>query len=89
MLSYSFFPEPILSDCLWLCRFGKSCSLLPGKLIVCLIIQHYILHSSDFKRNCLVSFLLSANRIRLWNKGVDSESFHPRFRTEEMRLKLR
>ncbi|CAA0836307.1 Sulfoquinovosyl transferase SQD2 [Striga hermonthica] len=30
----------------------------------------------------------AANRIRLWNKGVDSESFHPRFRSREMRLRL-
>ncbi|KAL3536494.1 hypothetical protein ACH5RR_004955 [Cinchona calisaya] len=30
----------------------------------------------------------AANRIRLWNKGVDSESFHPRYRNDEMRLKL-
>ncbi|CAH9068215.1 unnamed protein product [Cuscuta europaea] len=30
----------------------------------------------------------AANRIRLWNKGVDSERFHPRFRSQEMRLRL-
>nr|GMD01481.1 sulfoquinovosyl transferase SQD2-like [Ipomoea batatas] len=30
----------------------------------------------------------AANRIRLWNKGVDSESFNPRFRSHEMRLRL-
>ncbi|KAI4338895.1 hypothetical protein MLD38_023902 [Melastoma candidum] len=30
----------------------------------------------------------SANTIRLWNKGVDSESFHPRFRSAEMRYRL-
>ncbi|EYU26645.1 hypothetical protein MIMGU_mgv1a004620mg [Erythranthe guttata] len=30
----------------------------------------------------------TANRIRLWTKGVDSESFHPRFRSHEMRLRL-
>jgi sulfoquinovosyltransferase len=30
----------------------------------------------------------AANKIRLWNKGVDSESFHPRFRSYEMRLRL-
>ncbi|KAL0344479.1 UNVERIFIED_CONTAM: Sulfoquinovosyl transferase SQD2 [Sesamum radiatum] len=30
----------------------------------------------------------AANRIRLWNKGVDSESFHPRFCSHEMRLRL-
>ncbi|VAH71993.1 unnamed protein product [Triticum turgidum subsp. durum] len=28
------------------------------------------------------------NRIRLWNKGVDSASFHPRFRSHEMRVRL-
>ncbi|XP_010256624.1 PREDICTED: sulfoquinovosyl transferase SQD2 [Nelumbo nucifera] len=30
----------------------------------------------------------AANKIRLWNKGVDSESFHPRFCNHEMRLRL-
>uniref|UniRef100_A0A0E0AEU8 Glycosyltransferase subfamily 4-like N-terminal domain-containing protein n=1 Tax=Oryza glumipatula TaxID=40148 RepID=A0A0E0AEU8_9ORYZ len=30
----------------------------------------------------------AANKIRLWNKGVDSESFHPRFRNDEMRARL-
>ncbi|KAE9611035.1 hypothetical protein Lal_00015852 [Lupinus albus] len=30
----------------------------------------------------------AANQIRLWNKGVDSESFHPRFKSHEMRLRL-
>uniref|UniRef100_M1ARR1 Glycosyltransferase n=3 Tax=Solanum tuberosum TaxID=4113 RepID=M1ARR1_SOLTU len=30
----------------------------------------------------------AANKIRLWNKGVDSESFHPRYRSHEMRLRL-
>jgi sulfoquinovosyltransferase len=32
--------------------------------------------------------VLSSSRIRLWNKGVDSDSFHPRFRSHEMRVKL-
>ncbi|KAK4365580.1 hypothetical protein RND71_013460 [Anisodus tanguticus] len=31
----------------------------------------------------------AANKILLWNKGVDSESFHPRYRSHEMRLRLR
>lgn len=30
----------------------------------------------------------TANKIRLWNKGVDSESFNPRFRSQEMRYRL-
>ncbi|XP_047332516.1 sulfoquinovosyl transferase SQD2-like [Impatiens glandulifera] len=29
-----------------------------------------------------------ADKIRLWNKGVDSDSFHPRFYSHEMRLRL-
>ncbi|KAJ4756952.1 D-inositol 3-phosphate glycosyltransferase [Rhynchospora pubera] len=32
--------------------------------------------------------VLSSSKIRLWNKGVDSDSFHPRFRSHEMRVKL-
>ncbi|KAH9672805.1 Sulfoquinovosyl transferase SQD2 [Citrus sinensis] len=30
----------------------------------------------------------AANKIRIWKKGVDSESFHPRFRSSEMRWRL-
>ncbi|XAR50856.1 hypothetical protein NMG60_11005307 [Bertholletia excelsa] len=30
----------------------------------------------------------AANKIRLWNKGVDSESFHPRFNSYDMRVRL-
>ncbi|CAH1418629.1 unnamed protein product [Lactuca virosa] len=29
-----------------------------------------------------------ANTIRLWNKGVDSDSFHPKFKSHEMRIRL-
>ncbi|CAL5416662.1 unnamed protein product [Camellia sinensis] len=30
----------------------------------------------------------TGNKIRLWNKGVDSESFHPKYRAQEMRIRL-
>uniref|UniRef100_A0ACD5VKJ3 Uncharacterized protein n=1 Tax=Avena sativa TaxID=4498 RepID=A0ACD5VKJ3_AVESA len=40
--------------------------------------------SNDFE----TANVISANRIRLWNKGVDSASFHPRFRSHEMRIRL-
>ncbi|BBN01770.1 phosphatidylinositol alpha 1,6-mannosyltransferase [Marchantia polymorpha subsp. ruderalis] len=30
----------------------------------------------------------AADKIGIWSKGVDSESFHPRFRSQEMRVKL-
>lgn len=29
-----------------------------------------------------------SNTIRLWNKGVDSDSFHPKFKSHEMRIRL-
>ncbi|CAL5335957.1 unnamed protein product [Camellia sinensis] len=29
-----------------------------------------------------------SNKIRLWNKGVDSESFYPKYRSQEMRIRL-
>ncbi|CAL5445170.1 unnamed protein product [Camellia sinensis] len=31
----------------------------------------------------------TGNKICLWNKGVDSESFHPKYRSQEMRIRLR
>ncbi|KAJ8533048.1 hypothetical protein K7X08_015937 [Anisodus acutangulus] len=30
----------------------------------------------------------AANKIRVWKKGVDSESFHPQYRSHEMRVRL-
>ncbi|KAE9600844.1 putative glycosyl transferase, family 1, Glycosyltransferase subfamily 4-like protein [Lupinus albus] len=30
----------------------------------------------------------AADQIRLWNKGVDSEKFHPRYKSDKMRLRL-
>ncbi|CAL5344509.1 unnamed protein product [Camellia sinensis] len=31
----------------------------------------------------------AGNKICLWNKGVDSESFHPKYRSQDMRIRLR
>ncbi|KAF7016079.1 unnamed protein product [Triticum aestivum] len=39
-------------------------------------------------RDLQAARVTAANKIRLWNKGVDSESFHPRFRSQEMRSRL-
>ncbi|XXG39538.1 hypothetical protein AAC387_Pa01g0476 [Persea americana] len=44
--------------------------------------------SAAISRDLLAAHVTAANKIRLWNKGVDSESFHPRFRNYEMRLRL-
>ncbi|CAL5435009.1 unnamed protein product [Camellia sinensis] len=30
----------------------------------------------------------ASNKIRLWNKGVDFESFHPKYRAQEMQIRL-
>ncbi|GMH23036.1 hypothetical protein Nepgr_024879 [Nepenthes gracilis] len=44
--------------------------------------------SAAIGRDLEAAQVAAANTIRLWNKGVDSESFHPRFRSHEMRLRL-
>ncbi|KAL9250470.1 Sulfoquinovosyl transferase SQD2-like protein [Drosera capensis] len=44
--------------------------------------------SAAIGRDLEAENVTTANKIRLWNKGVDSESFHPRFRSYEMRLRL-
>ncbi|XP_074312227.1 sulfoquinovosyl transferase SQD2 [Silene latifolia] len=44
--------------------------------------------STAIARDLLAAKVAAENQIRLWNKGVDSESFHPRFRSDEMRWKL-
>lgn len=44
--------------------------------------------SAAIAKDLLVAKVASANKIRLWNKGVDSESFHPKYRCHEMRYRL-
>ncbi|KAM1525368.1 hypothetical protein ACFX1Q_010585 [Malus domestica] len=44
--------------------------------------------SAAISKDLLEAGVAAANTIRLWNKGVDSESFHPRFRSHEMRMRL-
>ncbi|XP_020245504.1 sulfoquinovosyl transferase SQD2-like isoform X2 [Asparagus officinalis] len=48
-----------------------------------------LLPSAAISRDLQAAEVITANRIRLWNKGVDSESFHPRFCNCEMRMRLR
>ncbi|XP_020245502.1 sulfoquinovosyl transferase SQD2-like isoform X1 [Asparagus officinalis] len=47
-----------------------------------------LLPSAAISRDLQAAEVITANRIRLWNKGVDSESFHPRFCNCEMRMRL-
>ncbi|XP_010553086.1 PREDICTED: sulfoquinovosyl transferase SQD2-like [Tarenaya hassleriana] len=44
--------------------------------------------SAAIGKDLLAAGATAANQLRLWNKGVDSESFHPRFRSHDMRLRL-
>ncbi|BAT84163.1 Sulfoquinovosyl transferase [Vigna angularis] len=44
--------------------------------------------SAAIAGDLLAARVTAANKIRLWNKGVDSEKFHPRYRSYEMRLRL-
>ncbi|KAF5476232.1 hypothetical protein F2P56_007965, partial [Juglans regia] len=44
--------------------------------------------SAAIGRDLEAASVTAANKIRLWNKGVDSESFNPRFRSHEMRVRL-
>ncbi|KAL2336990.1 hypothetical protein Fmac_011436 [Flemingia macrophylla] len=44
--------------------------------------------SAAIARDLLAARVTAANKIRLWNKGVDSEKFHPRYRSHKMRLRL-
>ncbi|KAI4313362.1 hypothetical protein L6164_026348 [Bauhinia variegata] len=44
--------------------------------------------SAAIGRDLQAENVTAANKIRLWNKGVDSDSFHPRFHSHEMRTRL-
>ncbi|CAN6442997.1 unnamed protein product [Victoria cruziana] len=39
-------------------------------------------------RELLAAEATEPRKIRLWNKGIDSKSFHPCYRSEEMRIRL-
>ncbi|CAE6085364.1 unnamed protein product [Arabidopsis lyrata] len=44
--------------------------------------------SAAIGKDLIAAGATAANQLRLWNKGVDSESFNPRFRSQEMRIRL-
>lgn len=44
--------------------------------------------SAAIAKDLMTARVAAANQIRLWNKGVDSESFNPKFRSHEMRVRL-
>ncbi|KAL7136293.1 hypothetical protein ABFS83_10G019900 [Erythranthe nasuta] len=44
--------------------------------------------SAAIAKDLQAARVTASNKIRLWNKGVDSESFNPRFRSQEMRFRL-
>ncbi|THU60604.1 hypothetical protein C4D60_Mb07t14520 [Musa balbisiana] len=44
--------------------------------------------SAAIGKDLIAAHATAADKIRLWNKGIDSESFHPRFRSHEMRVRL-
>ncbi|CAN7142068.1 unnamed protein product [Brassica rapa subsp. narinosa] len=45
--------------------------------------------SAAIGKDLIAAGATAANQLRLWNKGVDSESFNPCFRSQEMRIRLR
>ncbi|KAG5402676.1 hypothetical protein IGI04_008795 [Brassica rapa subsp. trilocularis] len=44
--------------------------------------------SAAIGKDLIAAGATAANQLRLWNKGVDSESFNPRFRSQEMQKPL-
>ncbi|KAG8504225.1 hypothetical protein CXB51_002602 [Gossypium anomalum] len=69
-------------------------ALIIAKLLCVPIVMSYHTHVPVYIPRYTFSWLVKpmwlilTNKIRLWNKGVDSESFHPRYRSHEMRLRL-
>ncbi|GAU35678.1 hypothetical protein TSUD_162500 [Trifolium subterraneum] len=74
-------------------------ALIIAKLLCVPIVMSYHTHvpvaadltlvpSVAIGRDLQAARVTAANKIRLWNKGVDSDSFHPRYRSHEMRLRL-
>ncbi|WOL08389.1 sulfoquinovosyl transferase SQD2 [Canna indica] len=44
--------------------------------------------SAAISKDLIAAHATEADKIRLWNKGIDSESFHPRYYSHEMRVRL-
>ncbi|XP_074571046.1 sulfoquinovosyl transferase SQD2-like isoform X3 [Curcuma longa] len=44
--------------------------------------------SAAISKDLIAANATEAHKIRLWNKGIDSKSFHPRYRSQEMRARL-
>ncbi|KAI8010763.1 Sulfoquinovosyl transferase SQD2 [Camellia lanceoleosa] len=57
-------------------------SIFPQGLILPLV------PSAALAKELEVARVTAGNKIRLWNKGVDSESFYPKYRAQEMRIRL-
>ncbi|KAE9447693.1 hypothetical protein C3L33_20408, partial [Rhododendron williamsianum] len=74
-------------------------SFLIGQLVIfiCDLFSTEFLHraadltlvpSAALAKELEAARVTAGNKIRLWNKGVDSESFHPQYRSHEMRIRL-
>ncbi|KAI8020355.1 Sulfoquinovosyl transferase SQD2 [Camellia lanceoleosa] len=69
------------SVCFWL-------SSAPFKLPLARAADLTLVPSAALAKELEAARVIAGNKIRLWNKGVDSESFHPKYRSQEMRIRL-
>ncbi|KAI7994839.1 Sulfoquinovosyl transferase SQD2 [Camellia lanceoleosa] len=74
--------------CFWLkvtCIFGLSWLL---ELPLARAADLTLVPSAALAKELEAARVTTGNKIRLWNKGVDFESFHPKYRSQEMRIRL-
>ncbi|XP_031488284.1 sulfoquinovosyl transferase SQD2-like [Nymphaea colorata] len=72
-------------------RYTFSCLVKPMWQIIKFLHQAAdltLVPSVAIARDLLAAEATEPHKIRLWNKGIDSKSFHPHYRSEQMRIRL-
>ncbi|KAI3666995.1 hypothetical protein L6452_42036 [Arctium lappa] len=72
-------------------RYTYSCLVQPMWLVIKFLHRAAdltLVPSAAIAEDLRGAKVAAANKIRLWNKGVDSDSFHPKFNSQEMRVRL-
>ncbi|KAF7142628.1 hypothetical protein RHSIM_Rhsim05G0206900 [Rhododendron simsii] len=69
-------------------RYTFSWLVAPMWLVISKAADLTLVPSAALAKELEAARVTAGNKIRLWNKGVDSESFHPQYRSHEMRIRL-
>ncbi|CAL5339801.1 unnamed protein product [Camellia sinensis] len=80
-------PEQVTQICFSLIPTPQFASFLPQEFLH-RAADLTLVPSAALAKELEAARVTAGNKIRLWNKGVDSESFHLKYRAQEMRIRL-